>query len=213
MPWTGRVAESPRRPSQLPAALRSAECPSPGRAAPAGTSRHQPAAGGVTAGRRHAAEEQEHADDDERVRRRRARTSPQPSAPNRVRARCVRRSGRPPSPSAMSVTTMPKLGSDDIRPAWARSQAAFGVQGGDHEGDAVDEHVGEQGRGQRDRQHRPSARGADRVVGHGQPWHRARTSISRCRISYLNIMRRRASYDETAHDPRSADTGPDGRRA
>ena len=38
-PWPRRVAESPTRPSQLPAAVRSAGCPSPGRAAPAGTSR------------------------------------------------------------------------------------------------------------------------------------------------------------------------------
>jgi hypothetical protein len=40
------------------------------------------------------------------------------------------------------------------------------VQGGNQEGHAVDEDIGRQRREQRDDEHRPSPRGADRVDGH-----------------------------------------------
>ena len=90
------------------------------------------------------------------------------------------------------------------QPSLGEVEASLGMQRGDHEGHAVDEDVGAQGRGQRDRQHRPSAHGADRGRRRGHADMVTR-HVSRCRTAISNNETR---YDETAHDPRSADVGP-----
>ncbi len=162
----GEPRDHQRAERRRPTAARSAGCPSPDRAVAAGTSRppvgRWPNCCWPPPFRRAAGTRPQRPASAPRP----PRTPPPRSAPSR-RVSTKRSPTRSTTyPQAIRVSTMPKLGIADTSPARARSRPIVGVQGGDQEGHTVDEDVGAQRRGQRDDEHRPAPRGADRVGGH-----------------------------------------------
>ena len=146
----GDAAESPTRPSRLPAAWRSAGCPSPARAARAGTSR-PPA--------RPLAELLLAAAIPPRNRKAPTATSECTDAAAKAAAAVSAEPSREHDPFADPIDQVaPRDQGDDHAEARHRRhqagpreiEAPLGVQSGDQEGDAVDEDVGAQ-RGRRAR--------------------------------------------------------------
>ena len=124
-PCARPARESPRRPTATPSGCAVWRMPiARPRWSGGNQPDHQPAAGASCCwprpcrrgtGRRRPATSE--CDRGRGVGRRRGQRRARPSS------RCARRPGPPRSPSATSVTTMPKLGIDDTRPASARSES------------------------------------------------------------------------------------------